>query len=160
MFYYRLNMPDNLQRCLLDSLPFVQSSVIVLLCVPVSDASHSSVFVHKWFFLIAVIFQTLCSKWQTRKVEKCAADMHIWWGLLLVRKNEDALNSAHPPESLCYSPEQRNRPRVLKPPIFIHIKCLSPFFFHCIILLCQICYTDSNLRGTSFMWRSWINGKK
>lgn len=81
-----------------------------------------------FFLLLAVIFQTLCWKWQTRKVEKCAADMHIWWGLLLVRKNEDALNSPHPPESLCYSPEQRNRPRVLKPPIFIHIKCLSLVF--------------------------------
>lgn len=55
------------------------------------------------------------------KAEKCTADMYIWWGLSLVRINEAALESPRPPESLCCTPGQRHKPKVLKPPTSIHI---------------------------------------
>lgn len=72
-------------------------------------------FVHIFFIAVGLVPNTVL------KVEKCTVDMHIWCCLSLVKINEAVLKTPHPLESLCYTPGQRSKPKVLKPPTSIHI---------------------------------------
>lgn len=90
----------------------------VTLWILTFDVYDYSVICPQFFF-----FYRTCSKYcaESGKVAKCAIDMHIWWGLSLVKMNEAIPKSPHPLASLCYTRGQQNKLKVLKPPTSIHI---------------------------------------